>query len=720
MKSKFLKFIFIFILTVSLMPVGVFSFQIKQVQAAAIIGTNTFTQGWATFGQAVPQGQAFGGLQVGSLATQTDVKNTWPDGSIKFAVVTAYIPAAGNYAIASSSASSGSFIPTIPTANATFNVAGINYTAALPNTTSSDTWLNGPLVREWRSIVTPLLGSTPHPLLRVYFDTRVYNDGKARVDVDVENTLDVVGGQDVTYNVTINVNGSSVFTQSAVTHWYLSRWRKTFSANGLVEAETYQDFGPYLQTGAIPQYDAATISNPTYSFTDTYVGNNGVTYPRFGILGLGGSGYADMWAPGGRAELGPYPDWVASYEIYKNSNLRTYTIANGNEAGSWSAHIREADGSFINLNNRPNFWLDPRCGGGADCPKGNMNSDNPIFNVNNSHVPSLAYVPYIITGDRYFVDEMKFWADAAVELVWPACGVNYSYCRANNIIMDGESPRGIGWALRNIVDAAYVPDNDSFKSYFMATAKNNLAALDQFSLGQIQRNGQYVNPYGSTFEDYSPNGNSTPVGVAQQPQWQNNYIAWSLDHALALGFTSGTAARNRIVNYQLKLFTSDPGYPIGYAAPYYPVTGIYRSDGVTIDWFQNLTDLYNWNVIPTNNPYFGTLNQFSGYYGTDARLSLITAIKLGLPGAKTAYDWLMQKLSVSTDLNGRWGISLGAIGNPTPLLGDLNLDHIVNSIDYSIMNSQWFTSNSQSDLNKDGIVNSLDYSIMNSNWFKTW
>jgi hypothetical protein len=56
----------------------------------------------------------------------------------------------------------------------------------------------------------------------------------------------------------------------------------------------------------------------------------------------------------------------------------------------------------------------------------------------------------------------------------------------------------------------------------------------------------------------------------------------------------------------------------------------------------------------------------------------------------------------------------------TPVPGDINLDHIVNSIDYSLLNSDWFTSATRSDLNTDGIVNSLDYSILNSNWFKTW
>jgi hypothetical protein len=85
-----------------------------------------------------------------------------------------------------------------------------------------------------------------------------------------------------------------------------------------------------------------------------------------------------------------------------------------------------------------------------------------------------------------------------------------------------------------------------------------------------------------------------------------------------------------------------------------------------------------------------------------------------------AYDSATGRIFLST-YGSNMGVSVYSInGSATPIPGDINLDHIVNSIDYSIMNSQWFTSNPQSDLNKDGIVNSLDYSIMNSNWFKTW
>ncbi len=53
------------------------------------------------------------------------------------------------------------------------------------------------------------------------------------------------------------------------------------------------------------------------------------------------------------------------------------------------------------------------------------------------------------------------------------------------------------------------------------------------------------------------------------------------------------------------------------------------------------------------------------------------------------------------------------------LIGDLNSDKIVNSLDWSLMNAKWFTSDTTADLNKDGLVNAIDFSLLNANWFKT-
>jgi parallel beta-helix repeat protein len=89
----------------------------------------------------------------------------------------------------------------------------------------------------------------------------------------------------------------------------------------------------------------------------------------------------------------------------------------------------------------------------------------------------------------------------------------------------------------------------------------------------------------------------------------------------------------------------------------------------------------------------------------------------------SANYWIWQTLRSWSQWQAIPQDSLGsvAVGNPpSEVLGDINSDHIVNAIDYSILNADWFTNATRSDLNKDGIVNAIDFSLLNANWFKTW
>jgi len=64
-----------------------------------------------------------------------------------------------------------------------------------------------------------------------------------------------------------------------------------------------------------------------------------------------------------------------------------------------------------------------------------------------------------------------------------------------------------------------------------------------------------------------------------------------------------------------------------------------------------------------------------------------------------------------------WGsLTLSTQTTTQILQGDLNSDGAVNTLDWSIMNSAWGTSNTQADLNNDGVVNTIDFSILNGQW----
>jgi hypothetical protein len=616
------------------------------------------TAGWATFGQALPQGAAAGGLQVGTLPTQIDVKNRWPDGSIRFAVVTVQAPSAGTYPILPSIFTPDTFVPATPAVNVTLTIGGVPHVAVLPPTPSADAWLSGRLVSEWRAVVAPVSSQgAAHPFLRVNFDTRVYNDGKARVDVSVENMLDKAGATTVTYDASIAVDGQAVFTAAAVQHYYLTRWRHVTHVGLSPMASVTPDIGPLNAAGALPPY-LSMVANQV----------NAPTGANFAILKQGAL-ETNMPAHGGRPELAPYPDWTARYLVHRDATQRAFVLAHGDLSGSWPVHVREAEGSaksgvgaerLISLDQRPTIWLDSRAQSnfldyvkGTPLPIREYGSTTPgpgqsPLIPDTAHQPSLAYVPYLLTGDRYYAEEMAFWANYSMMRTYPSDGV-----RGAAGILAYNEVRGYAWALRNMADAAaYYPDASPVRSYLASKVVANLQWLDSYANAQ----DPIANPFQVLWRDKRPEG-SQYIGL-----WEQNYLAYAIDRAHKLGFPGGLAHRDAIAKLQLKLFTSEPEYPRAHAAPY--VVGIGAGSGSTFTYHKTLGQIWSATQSQTR--------PFAGYYGPEARLNLMIAVEAGWPSAQSAHDYLWPFIAVNPtwgtlpDLAQRAGWALDFAGAPPP------------------------------------------------------
>ena len=616
----------------------------------------TLTKGWATFGLALPAGAARDGVQVGALPTQTDVKVRWPDGSIRFAVVSARIASTGAYAITPAAAPIGgrAIGHPPPRALASFKIGGRTYTAAVIQT-RGDTWLNGPLVVEYRLVVAPGM----HPYLRVVFDVRQYADGAGRVDVTVENCLDAEAADALTYDVAISTDNKIVFQKAGVQHKYLSRWRKTFAVGGLSESEITSDFASAVAAQAIPQY-LTSVRSAARATTGAGISGTG-----FDILGFGDL-TVPMDAHGGRPELAPYPDWTAELLAHGQAAQREYVLRHGELAGSWGIHVRNADGSLPTLDSpgQAYYWIDPRwrdpgnMSAGFRGPRGRMDRRAAPGDI--AHQPSLAYVPYLITGDRFFADELAFWANFCL-LGSFASDDNRKGAQG---LLIGNEVRGIGWALRTLGDAAaYLPDGDPLKPYFAAKTLANLAQLDSYAASFDSGPVQTIFP-GRRPEDATP---------AYQPYmwislWEQSYVAWAIDHVMAHGpagsvnlASRGASMRNRIARLQLALFTH-PQWPraADRQAPYLLAAGTWTNGSPRrVEYFRSVGEIAaaTFSVPRGAAPDFP--RPFEGYYGPEARLLLMICRGLGDAGADAALASLMAHstagVSMTADLNRRAG-----------------------------------------------------------------
>jgi hypothetical protein len=290
----------------------------------------------------------------------------------------------------------------------------------------------------------------------------------------------------VNYDVTIVVNGATVFTKNNVEHFYLTRWRKLFEVGASPLAAVTPDVAPFNQSKALPPYlplVPADVNSPAGAGYD--------------ILASGALG-PNMADSRQRPEVGPLPDWTARYLVHRDPTQRRFVLANGDLAGSWPVHVREPETSttpgvgserLISLDQRPAIWYDaraPRTGSdhrnGSPAP---MTADraasaapgqSPLV-PDNAQQPSIAYVPYLLTGDRYYAEEMAFWANYAMLRTDTQDGI-----RGAQGILAANGAGGFGWALRNLADAAaYYPDASPVRAYLAGKVTANLQWLDAYA-----------------------------------------------------------------------------------------------------------------------------------------------------------------------------------------------------------------------------------------------
>lgn len=102
----------------------------------------------------------------------------------------------------------------------------------------------------------------------------------------------------------------------------------------------------------------------------------------------------------------------------------------------------------------------------------------------------------------------------------------------------------------------------------------------------------------------------------------------------------------------------------------------------------------------------------SGQYVMNIPAGLVATVVLRpkIPG-------YISKLIMDVDLR---NASVLEVNSPVLRAGDFNGDQIVNSLDFSYMNSKWgAVADALADINRDGGVNSIDFSYLSSNWLAT-
>lgn len=487
-----------------------------------------------------------------SITLQVDVKATHPDGSVRHALISGVVPVLAASEVRNIDlikAVAGSKTGTAPatltnagfTAGVNINLGGVIYTAsadALLKAGTYKTWIAGPVATEWL-VTSPLktAAGVAHPHLTARFAVRSYAGlNKARVDVTIENNWAFEPApQNFTYDATVLVGGQAVFTQPALKHLHHARWRKVFWWGATPQTEVQHNSKYLVATSALPNYDTSLV------ISSTALNNLNTRWTNANTAPMGaGLIMAAMPTTGGRPDIGPMPEWSALYLLSMDNRAKKATLGTGDLAGSWPIHYRDKVTDLpVSIATYPYMTLlggvsdaynpvakrseaFPACGG--DC--------TTTFKPDSSHQPSMAYLPYVVTGDYYYLEELQFWA--TYNLVMP----NPYYRSHEKGLVKSDQVRGQAWSLRTLGQVAYItPDSHPMKKYFVDRVGYNIDWYNATysvgkpnNLGVIDGTGQYA---GGAVVYNTPSGTRTGVGP-----WQDDFFTWSVGHLVELGYTS--------------------------------------------------------------------------------------------------------------------------------------------------------------------------------------
>ena len=514
-------------------------------------GTAAQANAPVTFGQVFAAGDLqrnemlVGRLDNGTMVPlQLDVKASHPDGSVRHAVISAILPGLAaseartmtllktNAPITQAAPSPKTLLSNGFSASVHATINGVEYKASADDLIKSgwkyNTWLSGAIANEWQ-VSAPLTSAAgvEHPHLSARFAIRWYEGiKKARVDVTLENNWAYEANpSNITYDAKVVVRGQEVYNAPAMTHLHHSRWRKLFWWGEASQVYVRHNTAYLIASRAVPNYDQTVVTSES-ALKSLMTKWTGAAIEPMGV------GLANPYMPstGGRNDIGLMPGWAATYLLSMDPRAKAVTLGTADLAGSWSAHYRDkntdrpvslVDYPYMTILGRSTDTKNPatkQYEAFPVCPTAACKTPNQH---DTSHQAAFAYLPYLVTGDYYYLEELQFWA------MYNVFQSNPGYRKNIQGLLSGQV-RGQAWSMRTLAEAAYItPDNDRLKAHFARVLQSN---LDWYNANYTNNPG--VNAFGVIDSSGAVVYNSKR-GIAP---WQDDFFTSAIGHAAELGF----------------------------------------------------------------------------------------------------------------------------------------------------------------------------------------
>jgi PKD repeat protein len=392
-------------------------------------GSAAWTAGLSFAYGEVPSPETIGGA---GASLQVDVRNRWPDNSLKFAVVSGITTSADVAVLRGSTPATGTAVaePSIA-ASVTFtnvrNSAGTVLHASLvadlatARAAGAGTW-GRTQPRKVREILGPVMSEfhyfapTDDAHTSVWFYVRAYSNGAASVRVVVQNSWTQVaspGQRD--YDVSISVGGSVVYTASNIVAFHHTRWTQLhWVGTGGVMAQSAR----HLQgTALVPRAAIDDVDATVW----TALPDGGTKYAAwtrslaerptpFALANIDPA----LGAGGATDNVGPLPTWDVVYTITGDARAYWAVIGNAEAMGRFSLlYVDEVTGRPLEPSRYPNLrasggGVSDAWGGSPATPSPSGGASTPVWAY--THGPKGGYLAYLLTGEWHHLQTVQHFS----------------------------------------------------------------------------------------------------------------------------------------------------------------------------------------------------------------------------------------------------------------------------------------------------------------------
>jgi hypothetical protein len=662
------------------MSIATFTLKSATTQAAA-----PFSLGHAFVQGDVPSGSQ---LVAGFSDIQVVAKNAWPDGSLKFAVVsgraalTADTPLSVVLSIGAPAGGSALTTADLKATGVTAVIDAAPFGSVSWATTDWDSpfvaWVSGPKMSSW--IYRKPVGADAH--LVGWLEVRLFSGGEVEVLPWIENC---------TFTVASPVNKSATysFTLGGTSRYSGALDLKHHSRTPLING-TALSYWLGTAPGVTPRNDVAYMQAselvPTYSATMTTLAGLVTTYAPFQA---GNYSYDsdDMTSSGYQESIGLLPEFDVAYLVCTTNHELLYgsVLRNAYSAGRYPIHYRESSS-----NRAPRFSTNATkvlAGGSGIAHTGASTASNytptpsggVVAGWDTAHSPAVGYLAGLITGHWYHMETVQF----AVTANW--FNINDYNAHANSnarFISDYGSvqTRASAWGFRSLAHAlTLTPDDDTtLRDEFKALAET---LIDYFHTTFV---AQANNPFGivEPGEEYGTVG-----GNQMGSPWQQDFHTAAYGYALAMEIPITSPSRTKLSAFFHwkaqsvvgRLGTSADFWYIN-ATPYTIAFGT-----VTLPDFQGGTGpwLADWDAVyaaSTATWWGSTEGVLTSEFTSDGwgkslwgnlHPAIAYAVRHGVTGAEAGYNRMISAnnyddIQATFNVSPVWSVAPASIGESTP------------------------------------------------------